>query len=196
MFTTTQQKVLGLLFGAPDRSFYTNEIVRWAGIGTGAVQRELKRLSDVGLLDVSCIGNQKHYRANTASPLFHELRSIVIKTFGLADLLLARLLATKRNIDVAFIYGSVAKGTDTAQSDVDLMIVGRDLSYADLTTELSDAEASLGRKVNPTIYTPQELRRKLRRQNAFLRKVMEQPKIFLIGSERDLLEPGTSGAKR
>jgi predicted nucleotidyltransferase len=196
LFTTTQQKVLGLLFGSPERSFYANEIVRLAEVGTGAVQRELKRLASVGLLEVSRIGNQKHYRANKESPLFHELRSIVIKTFGLADVLRACLSAAQRSIEVALIYGSVAKGTDTARSDVDLLIIGPDLSYADLTTELSNAEAQLGRKVSPTVYTPQELRRKLKRKNAFLRKVLEQPKVFLIGSERDLLEPGTSGAER
>lgn len=196
LFTTTQQEVLGLLFGSPDRSFYANELVRLAEVGTGAVQRELKRLAAVGLLEVSRIGNQKHYRANKASPLFHELRSIVIKTFGLADVLRACLSAVQRSIDVAFIYGSVAKGTDTARSDVDLLIISQDVSYADVAAELSDAETRLGRKVSPTLYTPQELRRKLKRGNAFLRKVLEQPKVFLIGSERDLLEPGTSGAER
>lgn len=196
LFTTTQQKVLGLLFGSPDRSFYANQIVRLAEVGTGAVQRELKRLAAVGLLEVSPIGNQKHYRANKASPLFHELRSIVIKTFGLADVLRACLSAVQQSIEVAFIYGSVAKGTDTARSDVDLLIISPDLSYADLATEFSDAEARLGRKVSPTLYSRQEFRRKMKRKNAFLRKTLEQPKIFLIGSERDILEPGTSGAER
>ncbi len=196
LFTTTQQKVLGLLFGSPDRSFYANEVVRLAEVGTGAVQRELKRLAAVGLLEVSRIGNQKHYRANKASPLFSELRSIVIKTFGLADVLKACLSALQPSIEVAFIYGSVAKGTDTARSDIDLLIISQDLSYADITTELADAETRLGRRVSPSLYTPRELRRKLKRGNAFLRKIVEQPKVILIGSERDLLEPRTSGAGR
>ena len=196
LFTTTQQKVLGLLFGSPDRSFYANEIVRLAAVGTGAVQRELKRLASVGLLEVSLIGNQKHYRANKASPLFRELRSIVIKTFGLADILKASLSAVQHSIDTAFVYGSVAKGTDTARSDIDLFIISDELSYADLVNELSDAEARLGRTVSPTLYTQQELRRKLKRGNAFLRKILQQPKVFLIGSERDLAEPGTPGTGR
>lgn len=196
LFTKTQQKVLGLLFGSPDRSFYANEIVRLAAAGTGAVQRELTRLSEAGLLTAKRVGNQKHYQASRESPLYQELRSIVVKTFGLADVLREALSGTARRIEVAFIYGSVARGSDTASSDIDLLIVGRDLSYAEVAGALSRAETALGRKVTPTIYSPREIRAKLEAKNAFLRKVTAQPKILLIGSDRDISEPRAPGTER
>lgn len=196
LFTRTQQKVIGLLYGDAERSFYANEIVRLAGVGTGAVQRELNRLTLAGLVRVSRIGNQKHYQANQEAPIFRELRSIAIKTFGVADVLVEALTALARQIEVAFIYGSLAKGTAMASSDIDVLIVGHDLTYADLAARLSDAEAALGRRVNPSIYTAHEVKSKLAAKNAFLRKVMEQPKIFLMGSEGELPEPRSSGPDR
>lgn len=128
LFTKTQQQVLRLLFGQPGRSFYANEIVRYAGLGISTVQRELARLSEVGLLSVTRQGNQKHYQANVASPIFEELRGIVVKTFGVADVLKEALLPMADKIQLAFIYGSVAKGSDTAESDIDLMLIADRLS--------------------------------------------------------------------
>lgn len=186
LFTKTQQKVLGLLFGSPDRSFYANEIVRLANVGTGAVQRELEKLSSRGLLTATRIGNQKHYQANAASPIFEELRGIVRKTFGLAGLLSEALSPLADRIDVAFVFGSAAAGTDTARSDIDLFIIGREITYANTMSALADAEHTLGRKVNPTLYTASELHSKLESGNAFLRRVLDQPKIFLIGSSGDI----------
>jgi predicted nucleotidyltransferase len=186
LFTKTQQRVLGLLFGNPNRSYYANEIVRLAGSGTGAVQRELEKLSATGLIEVSRVGNQKHFRANHQSPIFEELHGIAVKTFGLADVLRRLLEPLADRIQAAFVYGSVAKGSDTAASDIDLMIVSSDLTYADLFAALSDAEDTLGRSVKPTVYKPAELQSKLKRDNAFLKRVFEQPVIFLIGSRDDL----------
>jgi len=189
LFTKTQQKVIGLLFGAPHRTFYANEIVRLANVGTGAVHRELNKLSSVGLLTVTRIGNQKHYQANSDSPIFEELRAIARKTFGLADLLREALSPLADRIDVAFIFGSVASGSDTAQSDIDLFIIGQNLSYSDAMLTLSDVDSIVRRKINPTLYSPTELQNKLEAGNAFLRRVLDQPKIFLIGSSGELHFP-------
>ncbi len=193
LFTKTQRQVLGLLFGNPERSFYAKEIVRLAGVGIGSVQRELEKLSVVGLLTVTRIGNQKHYQANRQAPIFEELRGIVLKTFGLADVLREVLATFTDRIKVAFIYGSVAKETDTASSDIDLMIVAPDLSYSEVVALLAETETRLGRAVNPTLYKPADFARKLAEDNAFLSKVVDQPKIFLIGAEDDIPKPGKSG---
>ena len=186
LFTKTQQRVLGLLFGNPDRSYYANEIVRLAGSGIGAVHRELEKLAAAGIIDVRRVGNQKHYQANRQSPIFDELRGIAVKTFGIADVLRSFLEPFAERIRAALIYGSVAKESDTAGSDIDLMIVSGDLSYADLFTVLSEAEDKLGRSVQPTVYKPAEFQHKLKGDNAFLQRVMEQPVIYLIGSQDDL----------
>jgi len=196
LFSKTQRRVLGLLFGNPDRSYYANEIVRFAGAGIGTVQRELERLAAVGLLTVTRIGNQKHYQANRQSPIFEELRGIVLKTFGVADVLREALAPFAGRIREAFIYGSVAKGMDTASSDIDVMVVADDLSYSDIFPPLAEAENKLGRTINPTVYSQTELRRKLAEDNAFLSRVMDQPKVYLIGSGDDLVEPRKSGKGR
>jgi predicted nucleotidyltransferase len=186
LFSKVQRCVLGLLYGNPDRSFYANELFRLAGSGTGAVVRELAKLADSGLVTVSKIGNQKHYQANRAAPIFEELRGIVLKTFGVADVLRQGLLPISSKATVAFVYGSVAKGTDTAKSDIDVMVIGEDLAYPEVYSALMPVEAQLARKINPSIYSYEDVRLKLKKGNAFLTRIMAQPKIFLIGSERDL----------
>jgi predicted nucleotidyltransferase len=186
LFSKVQQRVLGLLFVNADRSFYTNEIVRFVGCGIGAVQRELETLAQSELVTIKKIGNQKHYQANPDTPIFAELRGIMLKTVGLADILRLALLPLSDKIQTAFIYGSIAKGNDTAKSDIDVLIVGTELAYADVYEALSAHETDLGRPVNPSIYSTQELQRKLAEENAFVSRVLEQPKIFLIGSENDL----------
>ncbi len=196
LFGKTQRRVLGLLFGNPDRSYYTNEVVRFAGAGIGAVQRELETLSAAGLLSVMRIGNQKHYQANHASPIFEELRGIVLKTFGTADVLRLGLAPLADRIQVAFIYGSVAKGTDTASSDIDVMLISDSLGYPEVVTALAAAEKEVGRTVNPSIYKGDDFRRKIADDNAFLKRVVEQSKILLIGSDDGLLEPRESGKDR
>lgn len=188
LFAKTQRRVLGLLFGNPDRSFFANEIVRLAESGIGAVQRELATLEAAGLVTAKRIGNQKHYQANRASPIFEELRGIVVKTFGVADVLREALAPVAAKIRAAFIYGSIAKGSDTAASDVDLMVISDKVTYADLFALTSEAERQLGRKVNPTVYTPTELRQKLAAGNAFATRVLDQPQVFVVGSENELRE--------
>jgi predicted nucleotidyltransferase len=186
LFTGTQRRVLGLLFGSPDRSYYVNEILRFAGVGIGAVQRELASLDAAGLVNVTRIGNQKHYQANRQSPIFEELRGIVIKTFGVADVLRPALAPLAGRVHAAFIYGSVAKGTDTASIDIDVMVVGDGISYPDIIGTFEKSEKMLGRAINPTLYNREELQRKLAAGNAFLNRVLKQPRIFLIGSDDEL----------
>ena len=183
LFTKVQQRVLGVLFGNPGRSFYANEIITLAGTGTGAVQRELARLESAGLVTVTRVGKQKHYQANPSAPVFEELRALVLKTSGLADVLRAALAPLAREIGVAFVFGSVAKNTDTAASDVDLMVVSDSLGYGHLFEVLQDVESQLGRRINPTIYAPDELRRNVRAKQSFITRVLAQPKIWLIGGE-------------
>ena len=186
LFSSTQQRVLGLLFGNPDRSFYTSEIVKRVRSGTGGVERELSRLHRSGLVTVSKIGNQKHYRADPESPVFEELRGIVLKTFGLTEPLREALAPYGEKIEVAFVYGSVAKLTDTARSDIDVMVIGDDLSYPDLFTAFQRVETHLGRQVNPTFLSRDDWKRKLSQKDSFVDKISAQPKIFLYGAEEQL----------
>lgn len=183
LFTKTQQRVLGLLYGKPDKSFYTNEIVRWADMGRGTIRRELDRLVSAGLLVMSREGNQHHYQANTACPIYDQLHSIVLKTFGVADVIRTTLQPFDDRITLAFIYGSIAKGGDTAKSDIDLLVVGVDLVYSEIMGLLADAEETLGRPINPTMYDETQIRKKLKEKNAFLTRVLEQPKVWIKGDE-------------
>jgi predicted nucleotidyltransferase len=186
LFSKVQQRVLALIFGQPERSFYTSEIIRNVGSGTGAVERELSRLQRSGLVSAERIGNQKHYRANHQSPIFAELRSLVIKTVALTEPLKKSLEPYSDKIKTAFVYGSVAKGTDTASSDIDLMVIGDALSYSELYAALQDVEDALGRKVSPTFLSLKAWRRKAAEKGSFIGKVKALPKIFVFGSEQDL----------
>jgi predicted nucleotidyltransferase len=186
LFSKVRQRVLAVLFGTPDRSFYTNEVIALARSGTGAVQRELAGLAAAGLLTMRKQGNQKHYQANASAPVFNELRGLVLKTMGLADVVLAALVPLAGQIDAAFVYGSVAKQQDTANSDIDLMVISPGLGYADVFGALESASATLGRKVSPTLYTPAELHKRVAANNAFVARVLHQPKIWLIGNEESL----------
>lgn len=186
LFTKVQQRVLAVLFGNSGRSFYANEIIALAESGTGAVQRELAKLAAVGLITMRRQGNQKHYQANALSPVFNELRGLVLKTFGLADIVRTALSPLAPRIRAAFIYGSVAKAQDTATSDVDLMVVSDTVTYADVFSALEKVSSDLGRTVNPTVYTVQEFDRRVYDGKAFVTRVMKQPKLWLIGDERGL----------
>ncbi len=186
LFAKVRQRVLAVLFGNPERSFYAKEIIGLARSGTGAVQRELARLEASGLVTATRLGRQKHYQANARSPLFEELRAMALKTFALTDVLRAALAPIAPGIRAAFVYGSIAKGQDTAASDVDLMIVADKLTYADLFAALEEASSRLGSKVAPTIYSPKELAERKQQDNAFVTRVLAQPKLWLIGDEGDL----------
>lgn len=183
LFPRVRQRVLALLYGNPDRSFFSNEVVALAKSGTGAVQRELASLAQAGLLTVTSQGNQRHYQANEAAPVFAELRGLVLKTSGLVDVLRSALAPLAPEIDAAFVYGSVAKQADTATSDIDVMIISDALGYADVFNALESTSERLGRKVNPTLYSSDELAKRLKQKSAFATRVLTQEKMWLIGSE-------------
>ena len=182
LFTRTQRQILGLLFGNPDRSYYANEIVRFAGVGIGSAQRELERLSGAGLLSVTQIGNQKHYRANQNSPIYEELKGIVLKTFGM-DALKDALLPFSEKISSAFAHG-LAEG-----KEIELLVVSKELSYSDLASPIAQAEAKLGRKARLTLYKPEYFSKRLAADKGFLERLSGQPRIFLVGGAADIPKP-------
>jgi predicted nucleotidyltransferase len=183
LFPKTRQRVLAILFRSPDRSFYTGEIIKFADCGNGAVQRELARLESSGLIISKEVGNQTHYQANRSSPIFTEMKSLVTKTFGVADVLRNALSSRSAQIEKAFIFGSVASGEDTSMSDLDLMIISKTLPYSELFADLESAEEQLGRKINPTVYSPAEFAKRISEGNSFVRRVMDRPKIWIVGEE-------------
>lgn len=188
LFPDVRQRVLALLFASPHRSFYANELITLARSGKGAVQRELASLLAAGLVTVREQGNQKHYQANAASPVFAELRGLVLKTVGLADVLRAALAPLAAQIAAAFVYGSVARHEDTAASDVDVLVISDSLGYAELFGALESAAQVLGRAINPTLYTHDELARRRAQDNAFVTRVLAQPHIWLLGDEAVLAD--------
>ena len=182
LFTSTQQRVLALLFGQPDREFFVTEIIALAGSGRGAVQRELARLAASGLAVVSRAGNRKHYRANPDSPLFDEICSIVRKTIGLEESIRGALQPLTDRLILGLLFGSVVRGTDTATSDIDLLLVSDDLTLEAVYTAMAPAEDLLGRRVNPTVYTSAEFEKRRSARAGFLTRVLQGPHIVLAGS--------------
>jgi predicted nucleotidyltransferase len=187
LFTPVQARVLGLLFGQPDRTFQSAEIIRLARSGTGAVHRQLARLEAAGLVMVERSGNQKFYRASPHSPVFRELSGLVVKTCGVTDPIRQALGALRKKIQAAFVYGSIAKRTDRASSDIDLLVVSDSVSYADVFEALQKTESALGRGVNPTVLPKSDWRTRRARKDSFVARIAAQPKLFVIGSESDLV---------
>lgn len=186
LFTATQRRVLTRLFGEPGRSYSISELIQNTGAGSGAVQREVARLAGSGLVSVMATGNQKRYRANPESPIHDELVAIVRKTFGLAGPVRDALAPLVEHIRAAFIYGSIAKSSDTDSSDIDLMLVSDDLSYAEAMSALHPLMEQLGRDINPTLYTHADLRKRIDSGSSFITRVLQQPRIWLVGDEHDL----------
>ena len=182
LFGKVRLAVLALLFGQPDRAFYVREIVRTVEGGQGAVQRELTRLSGVGLLLRRQEGRQVYFQANKESPLYVELRSIMTKTVGLADVLRAALQPVRDRISIAFVYGSVARGDPESASDVDLLVVG-DVRFGEVTELLSHTQDRIGREVNPSVFPSEEFRRRASHEGDFLARVWSGHKILVIGDE-------------
>jgi DNA-binding transcriptional ArsR family regulator len=193
LFTRTQRRVIGLLFGHPERSYYGNELVRLAGVGTGSVQRELNRLADAGLVRVERIGNQKHYRANPDCPIYPELRSLLLKTLGAVDHLRHVLAGLDANIECAFLYGAAAESLASPGADTDLLLVSRDLKRADAQSLLEDAGARIGRHIRFTLLRPDRYRVLLREGDPRLQAVLAHRRIVLLGDPW-LAEPETNAA--
>lgn len=190
LFSATQQKVLGLLYGKPDQTFYANQISRWAQVGKGSLMRELERLHGAGILTLSRQGNQTHYQANVKCPIYFELLGIVRKTFGVAEPLRAALATFAEQIEWAFIYGSIAKGREHTDSDIDVMLIGDNLNYSDVMERLLVVEEQLGRAINPTLHSLADWLAKRADGNAFVTRVEQQEKIDLLGGNP---EEGTVG---
>lgn len=186
LFTPVQQRVLRLLFAQPDRRYQSAELIRLARSGVGAVHRQLARLASSDLVTVTRTGNQKHYQANRDSPVFEELHGLIEKTVGLAEPLRRALAPKAKAIHAAFVYGSVAKGTDRARSDIDLMVISDSLTYPDVFQAVQGAETALGRSVNPTVMTLTQWRAKHSKADSFVAKVASQPRVFVIGSGDDI----------
>jgi predicted nucleotidyltransferase len=186
LFSRVQQRVLALLFAQPERRFQSAELIRLAGSGTGAAHRFVSQLAEAGWVTVVRTGNQKHYQANRASPAFSELHGLIVKTVGVVEPLRRALAPRASDMRAAFVYGSVAKGTDRAGSDIDLMVISDRLSYADLFESLQSAEAVLARPVNPNVMTLAQWRTKRARKDSFAARVAAQPRLFVVGADDDL----------
>ena len=186
LFGRTRQAVLRLLFSSPDRRFYQRIVIDAAGLGSGTVQRELEELTGAGILSRTVEGRQAYYQANRRCPVFDELQGLVRKTLGVAHVLKGALAVIARKIHLAFVYGSVAAGNERAESDIDVMVVGDDLSLEKVVTALAVAQRELGREVNPSVYGVDEFYRKLSEGHHFISRVVTGPKVFLIGDEGEL----------
>ncbi len=180
LFPKTRQRLIGLLFGRPDQSFYTNELVRLAGSGIGGVQRELLAFKDAGLVTMHRVGNQTHYQANPDSPVFVELCGLAKKTSGVVDALRAALLPLAPALRAALLYGSVAAGTDHSGSDLDVLLVSDTLTLEAVFEALAPLEAALGRHVSPTLYTSAELARRRAEQSTFVTRLFGGPHVNLL----------------
>jgi len=181
LFSDSQSRVFRWLFGQPERSYHLNELLRLTNLGSASLQRELGKLAEAGLVNSEKVGNLRRFQANKDSPVFDELVALTSKTLGAQPLLQEALAPMQEKLEQAFIYGSVAKGTDTASSDIDVMVVGNDLLLGDVLKLLLPVESKLGRKISPTLYTPAEFKRRKAQKDSFLRRVLEQPVIPLVG---------------
>jgi predicted nucleotidyltransferase len=186
LFPEYRRRVLGLLLLRPDEALHGREIARRTGLPAGTITRELGRLAEVGLLNREKRGNQQVYSANTGGPIFAELASILRKTSGAVDVLAQALAPAASQLRVAFVFGSVAQGRETAGSDIDVMLIG-DLSFRQTVELLHPTQAVLGREVNPKVFTTGEFTAKVPME-PFLADALAKPKLFLIGNAHDLEE--------
>ena len=182
LFSSTQQRILSLLYGQPGRRFMVSELIALARSGSGAVQRELARLRRAELVTSESSGGRVYVQANAGSPIFGELRSLIDKTVGIPRALAAALEPVADRVYVALLYGSVANGSDTASSDIDVLLVSDRLSLEEVFALFGPAEGRLGRKISPTIYTSKEFLRRRREHHPFLTRVLEGKHHVLIGS--------------
>lgn len=185
LFGRTRQALLALLYSRADEEHLQESLIRLAGLGRGAVQRELDFLARAGVVRRTVRGRQVYFQANAQSPIYAELRGLVVKTSGVADVLRGALAPLGGRITAAFVYGSVAKGAERRGSDVDLMVIG-DVSFTEVSEALGQAQQAIGREVNPSVYAPEDFRAKLKAKNHFLRTVLGAPKIFLAGDDDEL----------
>lgn len=187
LFGRTRGAVLSVLYGHLGEAFYLRQLARLTDITLGAVQRELRQLVDAGLVSKKIVGSQTLYTANQESPVFAEIKSLITKTVGMHDVLLAGLEPLRKKINLAFVYGSVAQSRETSRSDVDLMVVGN-VDFGAVVEKLAEPQRTLNREINPTVYSVKEFRKKAGEN--FLKTVLADKKLFVIGDENVLRELG------
>jgi uncharacterized protein len=190
LFGHARRAILGLLYTHPDQAYYLRELVRSAGLGIGVAQREVKRLSEAGILRRTVSGRQVYYQANPDCPVFDELKGLMVKTAGIAEVLVGSLAPLAARITTAFIYGSFARNSQKNSSDVDIIVVG-DVTFGEVISALGDAQESLAREINPTVYSPSAFGAKLKGRDHFVKTVVGEKKIFLVGDETELTRLGT-----
>ena len=183
LFGTYRKKVLSLLLLHPSRDYHVRELARLTGTSAGTLHKELARLASAGLLLRKAQGNQVRYQANQQNPVFEELAGLLRKTTGAAEILASALAPLQPPL--ALIFGSVASGTETATSDLDLLVIG-DLGFAEVVRATHPAQAELGREINPVVYSAHEFKRRLDEQDPFIHEILVKPKIFLTGTQHDL----------
>lgn len=193
LFTDSQARLYFWLFGQPERSYHLNELRRLTLLGSASLQRELNRLVAAGLVLTENLGNQRRFQANPDSPVYPELVSLTRKTLGVVPLLRQALQPILPRLAIAFIYGSVAKQTDSASSDIDLLLVGNDLNLSEVLPLLLPAENQLGRKINPNCYTRSEYSRRLGEADSFINRILAQPTLPLIGENLAAAGAGQPG---
>lgn len=181
LFTESQSRVFRWLFGQPERGFHLSELRRLTGLGSASLQRELNRLAEAGLVNTDRVGNLRRFQANDQSPVYAELLSLTRKTLGAEPALREALQQLEPDLHSAWVYGSVAKRSDTAKSDIDVMLVGERLTLNNVLKVLLPLEPQLGRKINPTLYTPAEFKRRRAERDSFVNRVLAQPTLPLIG---------------
>lgn len=187
LFSDSQSRVFQWLFGQPEREFHLSELRRLTGLGSSSLQRELNRLAKAGLVRSERVGNLRRFKANPQSPVYGELVGLTRKTLGVEPILREALLPLPHNLQAAWVYGCVAKQTDTAQSDIDVMLIGENLPLGKVLELLVPLEAQLGRKINRTCYTPVEFQRRRAEPDSFVNCVLAQPILALMGNA---VEPG------
>ena len=181
LFAPAQSKIIERIFGMPARAFHVNELMRLTGLGSASVQREIARLFDAGLVTDERIGNVRRVQENPSSPVFAELTSLVQKTLGVVPAIAEALLPLADRIEFAAVYGSVAKRSEHADSDVDVMVVSDRLSFAEVMAALTAVQDRLSRVINPTIYTSAEFAARRAQADSFVNRVLAQPYDVVAG---------------
>lgn len=185
LFSGYRKRILGLLLLHPEQGYHVRELARLTNTSAGTLHKELSKLSDAGILQSKKMGNQQHYSANLQCPIFEELASIFRKTSGLADVIADALSSVKSQIQLAMVFGSVARGEEQANSDIDVMIIG-DISFGDVVSLLHESQATLRREINPVVYSMDSFKTRVEKNDSFIKEIISKPKLFIIGSEHEL----------
>ncbi len=185
LFGEYRKRILGLLLLHPEQGYHVRELARLTNTSAGTLHKELSKLSDAGILQSKKVGNQQHYSANLQCPIFEELASIFRKTSGLTDVIADALSGVKHQIQLAMVFGSVARGEEQANSDIDVMIVG-DISFGDVVSLLHETQVILRREINPVVYSMDSFKSRVEKNDSFINEILNKPKLFIIGSEHEL----------